>query len=252
MQKIAPNTLFTGKQLIYLPQCDSTNRFAQELINKNKAIEGCVVVTDRQTHGQGQRGNTWEAEPGQNITLSLILKPAFLAAQHQFNLNICVSLAVLDFAAIFLPPNLKVKWPNDLYYGNKKIGGILIQNSLSGQFIQHSVIGIGLNINQDLFSAPNASSFALITGQTYFLPNLIQKLLELLEVRFLQLKEGKIAHLKDEYLQSLYRYQEQHTYRVNDQLIKGIIIGIDESGRLGLDAGPTVHYFNFKEITFVN
>jgi BirA family biotin operon repressor/biotin-[acetyl-CoA-carboxylase] ligase len=252
LQKIAPNTLFTGKQLIYLPQCDSTNRFAQELINKNKAIEGCVVVTDRQTHGQGQRGNTWEAEPGQNITLSLILKPAFLAAQHQFNLNICISLAVLDFAAIFLPPNLKLKWPNDLYYGNKKIGGILIQNSLSGQFIQHSVIGIGLNINQDLFSAPNASSFALITGKTYYLPNLIQKLLELLEVRFLQLKEGKIAHLKDEYLQSLYRFQEQRTYRVNDQLIKGIIIGIDESGRLGLDTGATVYYFNFKEITFVN
>ena len=251
MQKIAPNTLFTGKQLIYLPQCDSTNRFAQELINKNKAIEGCVVVTDRQTHGQGQRGNTWEAEPGQNITLSLILKPAFLAAQHQFNLNICVSLAVLDFAAIYLPPNLKLKWPNDLYYGNKKIGGILIQNSLSGQFIQHSVVGIGLNINQDLFSAPNASSFTQITGQTYYLPNLIQKLLELLEVRFLQLREGKIAHLKVQYLQCLYRYQEQHTYRVNEQLIQGAIIDIDEAGRLGLDTGPAVQYFNFKEITFV-
>jgi BirA family transcriptional regulator, biotin operon repressor / biotin---[acetyl-CoA-carboxylase] ligase len=251
LQKIAPNTLFTGKQLIYLPQCDSTNRFAQELINKNKAIEGCVVITDRQTNGQGQRGNSWEAEPGQNITLSLILKPAFLAAQHQFNLNICISLAVLDLARRFLPPNLKLKWPNDLYYGNKKIGGILIQNSLNGQFIQHSVVGIGLNINQVLFSAPNARSFAQITGETYHLPTIIQLLLECIEARYLQLKEGKIANLKFQYLQSLYRYQEQHVYRVKDQLLKGTIIGIDEIGRLGVNLSGRLQFFDFKEISFV-
>ncbi|MDB5263560.1 MAG: biotin--acetyl-CoA-carboxylase ligase [Adhaeribacter sp.] len=252
MQIIAPHTLFTGKQLIYLPQCDSTNRFAQELINKNKAIEGCVVITDRQTHGQGQRGNTWEAEPGQNITLSVILKPAFLAVQHQFDLNICVSLAVLDLAGQFLPPNLKLKWPNDLYYGNKKIGGILIQNSLSGQLIQHAVVGIGLNINQLLFAVPGAQSFAQITGHTYILRDVIQKLLELLEVRYLQLKEGKIAELKPQYLQSLYRYQEKHVYRIKDQLVPGTIVGLDEIGRLGVDLGNHVDYFDFKEIAFIH
>ena len=251
MQKIAPNTLFTGKQVIYLPQCDSTNRFAQELIYKNKAIEGTVVITDRQTHGQGQRGNSWEAEPGKNITLSVILKPNFITAKYQFNLNICVSLAVLDFASVFLPTNLKLKWPNDLYYGNKKIGGILIQNSLSGQIIQHAVVGIGLNINQESFAAPGAISFNQITGQNYSLTFLTEQLLAFIEARYLQLKEGKIAKLRFEYLQNLYRYQEEHRYQINEQVTTGTIIGVDESGRLCLQIGQTVQYFNFKEIAFV-
>ncbi|GEO03077.1 biotin--[acetyl-CoA-carboxylase] ligase [Adhaeribacter aerolatus] len=251
MQKIAPNTLFTGKQVIYLPQCDSTNRFAQNLINKNEATEGTVVITDRQTHGQGQRGNTWEAEPGKNITLSLILKPQFLAAQYQFNLNICISLAVLNFAQAYLPPLLKLKWPNDLYYGNKKIGGILIQNSLYGQLIQHAVVGIGLNINQHLFTAPAASSFAQITGKTFDLRSLIERLLEFIEARYLQLKAGKAALLRFEYLQNLYRYQEEHTYQVGGQLVSGTIIGVDDAGRLCLHVGQEVQYFNLKEISFI-
>ncbi|WP_223815778.1 biotin--[acetyl-CoA-carboxylase] ligase [Adhaeribacter rhizoryzae] len=251
MQKIAPNTLFTGKQVIYLPQCDSTNRFAQNLINKNEATEGTVVITECQTHGQGQRGNTWEAEPGKNITLSLILKPGFLAIQQQFNLNICIALAVLDVARLYLPPNLKLKWPNDLYYENKKVGGILIQNSLSGQIIQHAVIGIGLNINQLLFLVPTAISFAQVTGKSFNLNELTEKLLEFIEVRYLQLKEGRTAKLRFEYLQNLYRYQELHTYQINGSLVEGTIIGIDETGQLCLQIGQKIEYFSFKEIAFV-
>lgn len=251
MQKIAPNTLFTGKQVIYLPQCDSTNRFAQNLINKNEATEGTVVITDHQTHGQGQRGNTWEAEPGKNITLSLILKPNFLAIQHQFNLNICIALAVLDLALLYLPPNLKLKWPNDLYYANKKVGGILIQNSLTGQIIQHAVVGIGLNINQVLFSVPTATSFAQVAGKPFNLNLLTQKLLEFIEVRYLQLKQGKVAKLRFEYLQNLYRYQEPHIFRINGDLTEGTIIGVDEAGQLCLQIGQKIKYFNFKEIAFV-
>lgn len=251
MQKIVPNTLFTGKQVIYLPQCDSTNRFAQEFIIKNSATEGTVVITDCQTHGQGQRGNSWEAAPGQNITLSLILKPGFLLAQNQFDLNICISLAVLDFAQIFLARNLKLKWPNDLYYGNKKIGGILIQNSLSGQNIQHAVIGIGLNINQDSFSIATASSFSLITGKNFALNLLIERLLESIEARYLQLKNGDYTRLRFTYLENLYRYQELNRYLINGNTVEGIIIGVSEAGQLGLRINESIKYFGFKEIAFV-
>ena len=91
-----PNTLFVGQQLLFIASCTSTNSEAQQLLIKNEATEGCTVVTHRQTQGRGQRGNSWEAEPGQNITLSVILSPSFLAARQQFYLNMAVSLAVLD------------------------------------------------------------------------------------------------------------------------------------------------------------
>ena len=252
MDKIAPNTLFTGQQLIYLPQCDSTNTYAQELLIKNKATEGCVVITDAQTQGRGQRGTSWEAEPGKNITLTLILKPYFLIAQHQFYLNICISLAVLDLVRryVYNQPELKLKWPNDIYYGNKKIGGILIQNSVSGQFLQHSLIGIGLNINQISFAAPGASSLALVTGQDYYLPDLVKTLLEGLESRYLQLMQGKTEKQKTEYLANLYWYQEEHIFRIAGELVTGKISGIDLAGRLGVQLGNKVQHFGLKEITF--
>lgn len=253
MDKIAPNTLFTGQQLIYLPQCDSTNTYAQELLIKNKATEGLVVITDHQTKGRGQRGTYWEAEPGKNITLTLILRPYFLTAQQQFYLNICISLAVLDLAQNYLGNGLalKLKWPNDIYYRNKKIGGILIQNSVSGQFLQHSLIGIGLNINQISFTAPGASSFAQVTRQYYLLPELVKALLEKLEVRYLELMQGKTEILKKEYLRNLYWYQEEHVFKVADNLVPGRITGLDAVGRLQLEMYGEVRYFNLKEIEFV-
>ena len=253
MDKIAPNTLFTGQQLIYLSQCDSTNLVAQELLIKNKATEGCVVITDMQIQGRGQRGTSWEAEPGKNITLSLILKPYYLTAQQQFFLNISISLAVLGLAQHYLHnnPALKLKWPNDIYYGNKKIGGILIQNSISGHFLQHSVIGIGLNINQISFAAPGASSFAQITGQSYALPTVVTALLEALEVRYLELMQGKTERQENEYLQNLYWYQEEHFFKVAGERVIGTIAGIDANGHLLLKINNEVRHYGLKEVEFV-
>ena len=254
MQNITPKTLFTGQQVIYLPQCGSTNSYAHELLIKNSATDGCVVVTDCQTNGRGQRGNTWEAEPGKNLTLSYILKPHFLAAQHQFYLNICVSLAVVELVKVYLGsnyPKITLKWPNDVYYGNYKIGGILIENSLTGQFIQHSVIGIGLNINQLSFLVAGALSFSQITGKQYHLATIIERLSEQIEARYLQLQQGKFTKLKTDYLQCLYRYQEEHLYVIAGKQVPGTIMGIDDIGRLGLKTGHELQYFNFKEIAFV-
>jgi BirA family transcriptional regulator, biotin operon repressor / biotin---[acetyl-CoA-carboxylase] ligase len=254
LQNISPKTLFTGHQLVFLPQCDSTNRIAQDLVIKNKATEGCVVITECQTQGRGQRGNTWEAEPNQNVTLSVVLNPGFLAIHQQFYLNICTCLAVLDLFQAFLPAHaadIKVKWPNDIYYGNKKLGGILIENTIRGQIIQHAIVGIGLNINQISFTHPGAVSFRMITGQQYGLRAVVEGLLERLEARYLALRQGKWEGLKMDYLQQLYRYQEEHLFRVADETVQGRILGIDANGRLSLQIGDTVRHFDFKEIAFI-
>eukprot|EP01137_Pigoraptor_chileana_P015025 Opistho-2@5140 len=107
-----------------------------------------VIITDNQTAGRGQRGNVWEASIGENLTFSLILKPNFLKASEQFQLNVAVSLGVLDCLSEYIDEDLKVKWSNDIYFQNQKMGGILIENTLQGYQIGYSVIGIGLNINQ--------------------------------------------------------------------------------------------------------
>ncbi|RNI26332.1 biotin--[acetyl-CoA-carboxylase] ligase [Rufibacter latericius] len=248
---MSPDTLFIGQQLIFLPECASTNTEAHELLYKNGATDGCVIVAGAQTGGRGQRGNTWDVEPDKNITLSVILKPTFLEAQHQFSLNIAVSLAVLDLVQEYLPAGATLKWPNDLYCHNQKVGGILIENSVSGRFLQHSVVGIGLNVNQVTFAHSRATSLALLTGQQLPLSRLISKLLENMERRYLMLRSGAVEAQKREYLQHLYRYQEWHSFEVGGQIRPGQITGVDAAGRLAVLIEQKLQFFQFQEIKFV-
>ena len=246
-----PRTLFVGQQLYFLPVCESTNAEAHLLLIKNEATEGCTVVTGHQTQGRGQRGNTWEAEPGKNVTLSVILFPSFLAARRQFYLNMAVSLAVLDLLREQGLSGAQVKWPNDLYFQDKKLGGILIENSVNGHKLQHSIVGIGLNVNQLRFESPTASSMASAVGTSLEVETVTVRLLELLEKRYLQLRSGQTSELRHAYLQALYRYQEVHSYRIAGQQVQGQIMGVDEEGRLALEIGNRLQYFGFKEVSYI-
>ncbi|WBO83342.1 biotin--[acetyl-CoA-carboxylase] ligase [Hymenobacter yonginensis] len=253
VEPLSPHTLFTGRQVHWLPECASTNSEAQLLLGENRATDGCVVITDKQTAGKGQRGNTWEAQPGENLTLSVIWRPAFLAAQDQFLLSQAVALGVHDWAGTLLGFGnaLRVKWPNDLLYGNQKFGGILIENTLNGTMIQHSVVGIGLNVNQQEFGVPTATSLGLLTGRAYALAPLASRLLECLERRYLQLRAGRIAALRYDYLHVLYRYQEPHSFEVGGQQITGEIVGVDDAGRLALQVQDQLRHFDLKEIRYL-
>lgn len=253
MAVIIPQTLFTGQQLIWLPECASTNTEAQRLIGQNRATDGCVVITDKQTAGRGQRGNRWEAQPGENLTLSVIWRPAFLPAPDQFQLSQAVALAVHDWASGLLGPDpaLRVKWPNDIFYREQKLGGILIENTLSGPKIQSSIVGVGVNINQLAFEVPTATSLACLTGRQYALPALATQLLECLERRYLQLRAGQVAVLRKTYLQVLYRYQELKPFEVKSQAVMGKIVGVDEAGRLLVDISGQVHHFGLQEIKYL-
>ncbi len=266
------STLFFGKSLIYLPECLSTNEYAlQMLSNKNseKALfDGTLIITDNQTAGKGQAGNTWDTNPNENITLSLILKPHFLDANEQFWLNMVVALGIFDFVSSKIKDNIsnnldnnsvKIKWSNDIFIDNKKIGGILIQNLLSGKNINYSIIGIGLNINQLHFNIPTATSLLLAstnasvdaTANMYNVRICVEKLLSYLEKRYFQLKENKKALIKFEYLQNMYRYQEKAMFEDVEGAFEGEIIGVDEIGKLCIKKNNKLHYYHFKEVKFL-
>jgi BirA family biotin operon repressor/biotin-[acetyl-CoA-carboxylase] ligase len=250
---ISPTTLFTGQQLIWLPACASTNSEAQQLLRENRASEGCTVITDDQFAGRGQRGNTWLAAPGENLTLSVVWLPTFLEASQQFLLSHAVALGIYDWAETLLgvSPMLRLKWPNDLYFGTQKFGGILIENTLSGPKIQSSVVGIGLNVNQRHFAVTTATSLGVLTGRYFQREVLAARLLECLEARYLQLRAGRIRELRQSYLAALYRYQEWHEYEVGGRRVHGQIVGVEPDGRLALQINDEVQHFGLQEIKYL-
>lgn len=249
------NTLFIGKVLHMFDELQSTNDYALSLLSKSKPIEGTVISTHHQTAGKGQIGSSWLVESGKNITLSIILKPNFLPIPRQFLLNQAISLAVVDFLRHFISEDIvRLKWPNDVYIGDKKSTGILIQNTISGTKIQHTVIGLGININQIKFpsSLPNPTSLALATGKDdYDLSELRQLLFSCVESRYLQLKGKQWELLNVAYHQALYKLNETHLFQSTEgPFFKGIITGVTEQGLLKIktDTGPKT--FKLKEITF--
>ncbi len=152
-----------------LDSTESTNTVLRDMYARQTLADNTVVAARKQTAGRGQRGNSWEAEPGKNLTFSMLLRPAKLKASEQFVLSEAVALGVAEAIEAWLPedaPRPVVKWPNDIYIGDRKISGILIENTLAGAYIEHSIAGVGININQKNFTsnAPNPVSLIHYTG----------------------------------------------------------------------------------------
>ena len=245
-----------GNNHIRLNRVNSTNKYAVEMIAKSKPIEGTVISASFQYEGRGQIGRFWESEAEKNITCSTILRPSFLEASDQFQLNIAVSLAVHDFISHFLDTReVKIKWPNDIYVADKKIAGILIQNSLLGKTVSSTIVGTGININQINFSTdvPNPTSFAQELEKEQDLEIMFAWLFRFLTKRYLQIKNGKIDSLKTEYLDSLYRKGTWSKFRKeSEEIWEGKILGVDESGRLQIEESKGVmKFFNFREVRHV-
>jgi BirA family transcriptional regulator, biotin operon repressor / biotin---[acetyl-CoA-carboxylase] ligase len=252
LSKIPASTLFLGKNLLILPECPSTNTLAAELAQAGKAPDGTVVVTHHQTSGRGQRGNTWESASGLNLTFSVVVNPVFLTASQQFHLNKAVALSIRDTVSRYTPEPVHVKWPNDIMIGNKKVCGVLIENQLTGTQLGRSVIGIGLNVNQQTFSSPLATSVSVHSGKRVDLAELFDELLQSLEWRYLQLKNNKFSELDSDYLRVLYRANELHIFIVGDNETAGTIKGVDTNGRLLVEIGNIVRSFDLKEIKYIH
>ena len=248
------DTLFIGQVFLQLPETASTNVYAFSLLSKNKPPDGTVISTPRQLDGRGQYGSAWESEPGKNISASVIVYPAFLAASQQFLLSQVAALAVWDVLSEIVPGAVKIKWPNDIYIGRKKTAGILIQNILSGTQMRASVVGFGLNVNQTVFLSqpPNPTSLKIETGETFDPEALLASLCERFEARYLHLKSGKVVPLQKDYLQCLYRFGEEASFqKTNGEVFCGTITGVAQSGRLQIDTGHTQESFDLKEIRFL-
>ena len=244
-------TLFFGKKMVYLPTCHSTNDIAAELVRNGKVAEGTVIIADEQTAGRGQHGTTWLTNLGQNFTLSLVLMPTFLTLGEHFLLSQAIALGIRNYLSEFTQ-NVGIKWPNDLYVKNLKIGGILIENSLQGTRLAHSVVGIGLNINQAQFSATisdRVTSLRLETGQTFHLAEQLPALLLSLEKCYLRLRAGQSEALRREYRQHLLGLGEKRMYIVGSQSVEGTILGVSPTGKLRLElADGKTDEFDIKEI----
>lgn len=250
------NTLFIGKVIHHFEQLPSTNSFATDLLAKNKPSEGTVISASNQVAGKGQHGSIWETSANQNITLSVILYPTFLLPKHQFWLSQAVALAVRDFVSAILPQKeVFIKWSNDIYVGDKKIAGILIQNSISRNGIANSIIGIGLNVLQSEFEFKGqrqATSLFLEKQQAYNLDYLKYELFWHLESRYLQLKANKIHQIQSDYMEVLYKYKIPHRYELpNGEQFTGIIQGIEPNGQLVINRNGELLSFGIKEVRFL-
>jgi len=226
------------------------------LVSKSEPLpEGTVIMADHQYAGRGQKEMTWYTEPGKNLTFSLLLKPSFLKISDQFSLNMVISMAVQKGLVKWLGGGVSVKWPNDIYYGDQKLGGMLMENILSGTTYKSAVIGIGLNVNQRVFTqqiAARAISVGQILQQDVDLIQLLAEICSHIESGYLKLKAGTYASLKADYLSNLYRFGQIARYRQSDEIFEGQITDVSAEGLLGVNRNDTTYYYNFKEIEFLN
>ena len=245
--------MIIGSEIIFLSNVVSTNTTAAEYIRSGMTREGMVIRAGYQSAGKGQLGNSWESEDGKNLLFSIILFPNMLAATEQFLLCEFISLGIHDYLNTIIS-GCKIKWPNDIYAGDDKIAGILIENSLAGNAITSSVAGIGLNINQEVFpeQIPNPVSLKMITGINYDTDLCLKELLKCLDMRYKKLITGEWDQIRDDYVALLYRFGEWHDYMTSGGIINGRIVAVSESGCLRIEnrAGKA-NEFAFKEIGFI-
>ena len=250
MHKFFANSLFIGKKLENLPHCHSTNQIAGEMLNHDRPPEGTVVITDNQTAGKGQRGAQWESAAGQNLTFSILFYPHFLLIKHQFYLNMIISLGVARALQHELGGKVKIKWPNDILVSDKKICGILIENSLKGSKIEYSITGIGLNVNQKEFAYEKATSLSDLTLTDYDLNDVFNKVIRGIEQYYLMLKAGDLDKIRSDYLDNLYWLNERHVFDAQG-IFSGQIVDVDETGKLLVETNHQVNAYDIKEIVFV-
>ena len=244
--------------MIHLNETDSTNRYLQQLCQEagnNKVEEFTTVCADYQTAGKGQRGNSWEAAKGANLLFSFVCYPTFVPIRQQFVLSQLISLGIKETLDEYCS-DISIKWPNDIYWKEKKICGILIENDLQGNSIGRCISGIGLNINQEVFlsDAPNPISLKQITGKHYQRETILEKVVQRIEQSYQKLKEepAYASELATRYAASLFRREGLHCYQDKDGLFYARLVRVEADGRFVLmDEANQERSYLFKEVQYV-
>jgi BirA family biotin operon repressor/biotin-[acetyl-CoA-carboxylase] ligase len=242
-----------GSTIIRHDRVSSTNSLASALMREEKPEDGTVITASFQDSGRGQAGNIWESEPGKNLLMSVILYPAAVRPEEQFVISQFVSLAVCDLVGRYAS-DVAVKWPNDIYCGNRKIAGILIEHSIIGPRLAGTVAGIGLNVNQLVFTsgAPNPVSLAMLTGSSHDLSLITRELTKRLDSRYRMVNGDQWTQLTEEYHRVLFRRGEWHSYTDSGGPFRGMIESVRNDGMLMMRREDgTAREYAFKEVDYI-
>ncbi|MEA4978366.1 MAG: biotin--[acetyl-CoA-carboxylase] ligase [Petrimonas sp.] len=246
--------LSNDRQIIRLEETESTNSYLRDLLKSQHLEEGSVVVADFQTAGRGQVGNSWYSDKGDNLLFSLLIYPTGIPANEQFIISRMVSLAIKNTLDQFAD-DIRIKWPNDIYWKEKKIAGILIENSLQGKIIENSIIGIGLNLNQQIFPVelPNPVSLRQITATEQDKNYILDLLLKEFFLLYRSLQQGEKQVIEDEYMLDLYRANGYYWYEDANGRFQAEIDNVLPSGHLVLRTLDTneERIYAFKEVQFI-
>lgn len=237
---------------IFLSETISTNSHLAELCDASPVKELTSVYTDFQTAGRGQRGNSWESEAGANLLFSFVVYPDFLEARRQFLLSQITALALQETLSEYTD-GIRIKWPNDIYWNDKKICGTLIENDLTGIHISRSISGTGVNLNQECFhsNAPNPVSLFQITGRRYDRTGILQQIMERISHYYTLLKAEETGIITSRYKAVLYRKEGFYPYRDKEGSFRARICDIEPTGALILeDENGKKREYMFKEVTF--
>ncbi len=242
-----------AQNIIHCEETSSTNDYLVSLISNVEPIKGIGVIADYQTSGKGQIGRKWESEKAKNLLFSFVIYPNILAVQNQFYISKMVSLALHKTVEDCGIKSVKIKWPNDIYIQDLKVSGILIQNSLKGDKINYSIIGIGLNINQDNFTEtiPNPTSLSIELGRTLVIQDVLEILVKNLNIYYESLIQNRFDNLTKEYHANLYRINEECSFQIEEEKVKGYIRGVTEEGYLILEKEHKPSFFKLNELKMI-
>ena len=234
----------------YIEQTESTNALVHKRLITENLPEMFVLQTGFQSSGKGQQGNSWESEIGKNLLFSLLLKPSFIAVDKQFIVSQMISLAIKKVLNQYAD-GFSIKWPNDIYWNDRKIAGILIENSLQGNKIKWMIVGVGLNVNQECFvsNAPNPVSLFNIVGKVLPTNEILENILTVFEQLY---RINDIEIIRAEYIENLYRGSGFHKFKADNQVFDARITNVFSDGQLELETtNDEILKFYFKEVEFV-
>ncbi len=246
------NSVIIGKKVVFLPSCHSTNAIAAELVHSSVFENGTVVITNRQTHGRGQRGTIWTSGAGLNLTFSILLRPQNLAVSNQFLLSQSVACGILKYI-LSKNRDAYIKWPNDIYIGDKKVCGTLIENSIQGANIATSIVGVGLNVNQEVFEFPRTTSLSNVLGHTLDLETEFIELIKNIDYFLDLLFRKDYQQIHTVYLKYLLGLGQMRNFKIGTTIVQGEIVGISDWGKLRFQPATNnkIIEFDIKEIEWI-
>jgi len=241
-----------GSNFIELATVDSTNNYAMARVHEGLAFHGAAYFAHEQTLGKGQRGKSWISKARENIILSIVLQPGFLQLSEQFMLNTAIVLGCYDFLKLFIQEEVFIKWPNDIYWRDRKAGGILIESICKGREWLFAIAGIGINLNQVDFSPdlPNPVSLKQITGQSFIPVDMARILCDCLEKTYSTLKRKNVSGLLSRYNEALYKRNQIVQLNHAGKLIQTKILEVNAQGQL-LTMDQMSRNFDLSEVQWL-